>query len=143
MARRILSQAYYQRERFPKWNIEPTVLDEPRLMKRLPAFRGMSKAEHLAAAKDFAAKAKRAQDIHQRLMSRRLGGHEGGIISGGFYENYPHATKEMFRSVAYASGDLIKASAAHWKAAGKRGSWRSELWDKTPDYRRTQTRRSR
>jgi hypothetical protein len=143
-SKRALHESYYERQRYPKWNIEPNVLHEPRLMRRMPAFRTMGKDKHLELAHQYAARAKRVENIHHKLLTRgeKLYGQHGSLIAGGFHEDWPEHYKARIRDVASASSELRDASHAHWKVAGKRQSW-PEMYLREPVERLRHTRHSR
>ncbi len=111
---------YGERHRFPKWNTEPTVLQEPRLFPRV--FPELTAADHARLAKRFGDKAEKMHIAHARNVSRGIAAHgrHGGQISGGFYGDWPEASKEVIRRQAHAATLLDDAARAHAKAARMR-----------------------
>jgi len=108
---------YAVRYPFPKWNIRPTVLQEPRLFPRV--FPELSSTDHAQLSETFESKARRISEKHHQLLERgrRLYGTEGSLISGGFREHWPEKIKNEVRQLAHASTLLADASRAHAKAA--------------------------
>jgi hypothetical protein len=121
--KRVLGDARYaERHRFPKWNIEPTVLQEPRLFKRV--FPELTKEDHIALAKKFQAKARTVDSQWYKNVDRavKLYGEHGPYISGIYREHFPETKKEVLRRLAHGASLLYKAAHAHWDASGKRSS---------------------
>jgi hypothetical protein len=119
---------YREQHRFPKWNVQPTVVQEPRLFARV--FPEMTKADHERRALAFAARARAMRDKWQRLVERaeREYGTRGTLIAGGFRDDWPDEVKEQIRPLAYGNSRLFDLANAHWTAAGKRSAppWRGE-----------------
>ena len=118
---------YTTRHRVPKWNIEPTVLQEPRLMKRV--FPEMTKAQHETQAREFHRK---ASALHERYLKaghaagEKYGTH-GSHISGAWREHFPASVKNKLRKMAHELSFLQAAAEAHWRGTGKRTTppWRA------------------
>jgi len=127
---RAFEQIYRTRERRPKWNVKVSPLMDPQaggqmLRRRLPK---MSKAEHVAAAQEFADAAARLRDEHSAAwyiaFNRRFGRAPGPLdfrISGIGNDELSRAAKDRLSGLAHAASNYGDASAAHWRAAGKRG----------------------
>lgn len=117
-----MAPEYFEKHRFPKWNREVSVLHEPRLMKRIPAFAKMTKAEHLAKAHEFQAKARVAKHAYNEAVKAAVAKHgeKGPIISGAYQEHFPEDVKDQLRELAHKGPIYSDAALAHWKNAGKR-----------------------
>ena len=114
---------------FPKWNRSVTVLDEPSLFSRLPEFADWTRDRHLAAAIDYLSIATVTSRMHAQIV--RTGedsfGTDGALISGGFRDHWPSATKDAIRTLAQASSDQVDRSLAHWRASGRTvQTWRAK-----------------
>jgi hypothetical protein len=117
-ARRVLGDARYEeRHRFRGWNIQPTVLQEPRLFPRV--FPELTRADHARLATSFGEKAVRVQAQHHKWVARGEGlyGRNGGMISGGFHDDWPASVKETIRRLAHGYAKLRDAAVAHLKAS--------------------------
>jgi hypothetical protein len=123
---RALPPEYYVRARFPKWNVHPHVLMEPRLMRRLMPFATMSKADHLERAHALARLSDSMQKSHAQAVTRaeKKHGDHGALICGGRRPHWPQTTMRRIWRLAVGYCDLRDASAAHWQASGKRVPWR-------------------
>jgi hypothetical protein len=117
-----LPPQYHEHHKFPKWNVKPTVLEEPRLMSR--AFPGVSKEEHIKNAWALAVRAIEAEEAYHRALDEAIAEHGDlapgeGAISGIYNRNFPEDVKENLRRLS-RHHMFDQASRAHWKAAGKR-----------------------
>jgi hypothetical protein len=111
---------YFERHRFPKWNVQPSPLMEPRLLRGV--FPELSKDAHVKKAREFVEKAERAKATYHAAVDaaeKKYGSH-GPLISGIVRGHFPEDVKEHLRDLA---GHHVyhDAALAHWKAAGKRG----------------------
>lgn len=122
----LLPAPYWETHKFPKWNRLVTVLDEPRLMRRIPYFASMTKAEHKELAEDFARKAADLLDRHTALVQQALDdyGDQGSLISGVIRDHFPDSVKDELRYYAHGGTLLADTSAAHHQASGARKPWR-------------------
>lgn len=117
----ITSSIYTTRHMFPKWNRTGTVVDEPRLMKRM--FAGWTSADHKHAAKVQARLSNEHAKEHGKVYADAAAkyGESGPLISGIFYAgNFPDSVKDKLRKEARLASDLITAAHAHWRASGSR-----------------------
>jgi len=119
--------AYGELHKFPKWNRLVTVLDEPRLMRRVMPFAAMSSEEHRQRAEDFARKAGEFLDRHAALVDEALAkyGDHGSLISGVIRDHFPDDVKDQLRYFAHGGSYLADASVAHHLASGARKPWRN------------------
>ncbi len=118
-----MDKRYFERHRFPKWNIQPTVLQEPRLMPRV--FPELSKGDHERLAHDFVRQHEAAKNEYVRYLAsaiEKYGDRRGAMISGIYSEHFPEKVKDRLRKLAHSFGPLGDAANAHWRAAGKRSS---------------------
>lgn len=108
--------AYKSRHRFPKWNIEPDALLEPRLLKRtLP---GWTRADHEEAADAHDAV---AENLEAQLDSDRDradkkygdGGNPYAWVAGGIREHWPRDVKDRFRAKTHKLQAHKDAARAH------------------------------
>jgi len=108
---------YTERSKFPKWNIMPTVLQEPRLFLKI--FPELKKSDHVRLAADFLDKADTAELKYQAALNKasKQYGTDGPLISGGFREDWPSAVKDQIRVLVRTSQALKDAANAHAKAA--------------------------
>jgi hypothetical protein len=116
-----MDKRYFERHRFPKWNIQPTVLQEPRLMARV--FPELTKGDHERLAYKFRNKAKEADIVYQAALDtaiKKHGERRGALISGIYSEHFPVSVKTELRALAPLKGIYADAALAHWQAAGKR-----------------------
>jgi hypothetical protein len=116
-----MDERYFERHRFPKWNVEPNVLMEPRLMPRV--FPELTKADHERLAYKFKNKGRKAErEYHDAVQHaiREYGERQGPLISGIYSEHFPEHVKDHLRSLAPLPGVYKSAAVAHWRAAGKR-----------------------
>lgn len=104
---------YAEHYHVPGWNLAPTVLMAHKLMFHV--FPEKSKADHLATARAFEAAAHAEQIAHYKLLreSEARYGNEGGMISSGFYPNWPERVKDKVRYHAHALNYLKQAARAH------------------------------
>lgn len=126
---RAFGAVYKRGERRPKWSSRVSPIMDAQeggrmLRRRLPKF---SKADHLAAAKEYQLKAKRLKtewDSVFRHAFRMLHGRAPEFhdyrISGIGDDRLPPKIKNKLRGLAHAASNYGSAAAAHWKAAGKR-----------------------
>jgi hypothetical protein len=117
-----LPPQYHEHHKFPKWNIKPTVLEEPRLMGKV--FPGVSKEEHEKNARALAARAVAAKDAYHRALDEAIAAHGDlasgeGAISAIYNRRFPEDVKENLRRLSRFHM-FDQASRAHWRAAGKR-----------------------
>ncbi len=123
-ARPRLTPEYRARHRVPKWNIEPNILTSgspSSLTKR--AFPNMSKADHVAKFRQFAARVRKVTADYWRVVDKALkdhGGQKGPIISGAYQDHFPESVKNRLRKLAHGMRELQAAADAHWRAAGYR-----------------------
>ena len=111
----------------PRWTRLVTVLDEPRLMNRLPEFAEFDKARHMEVSREYLELAHAYQDIVAILTDRafQLYGDHGPLISGCVREHFPDATKDVLRVHNHGASDFASKSLTHWLAAGKHlAMWR-------------------
>lgn len=108
---------YTERSKFPKWNIMPTVLQEPRLFLKI--FPELKKSDHVRLAADFLDKADTAELKYQAALNKasKQYGTEGSLISGGFREDWPSNVKDQIRTLVKTSQALKDAANAHAQAA--------------------------
>ena len=127
---RATSATYTERSKFPKWNIVPSATQEPRLLKRrLPDW---TKQDHIDAARwnaKMAQKLSRTWEAELKRSIKKYGEH-GGVISGGFHDDWPEAAKERVRKLVRAHNAYLDAAFAHasqvrgLKAKYSHGGWR-------------------
>jgi hypothetical protein len=116
-----LDPRYHTRVKFPKWNIQPTVLQEPRLFPRL--FPELTKADHLRLSREFEQKEKEMMKRWIRnvdLAMLTYGDGNGRLISGVVRDHFPEKVKDKLRALAHEGVEYGDAARAHWKASGKR-----------------------
>lgn len=117
---RATSVIYTEKSRFPKWNIRPDATQEPRLL--LPRLRSWTKQDHLDAARWH----KRVSDRLGKKWAAEIGrgekqyGTAGGLISGGFYGDWPDTAKDRVRKLSRAHGAANAAFHAHEKISKSR-----------------------
>lgn len=108
---------YVRRFRFPKWNIEPTVLQEPRIALRHWSDLGLPRSKHAHAlrAEFFRALQHRFDEEHQRLLAEAEAayGAHGPLISAGLREHWPALVKDRIRFVAQQGPKVGDAAAFH------------------------------
>jgi hypothetical protein len=114
-----LHAAYHYKERVSGrgWNIRPSPLLEPRLLR--PWY---TRQDHVTLAVmylELAVDTSRRHVAAIRRAENRYGDY-GALISGGFRDHWPDRVKDRIRVLARASGDLSAAAFAHWAAAGRR-----------------------
>ncbi|HXU02810.1 MAG TPA: hypothetical protein VN903_17715 [Polyangia bacterium] len=119
---------YTRRFRFPKWNGTITVLQEPRLFRRLPEFSHWTKLQHVQAAQDYLAYA--TAYLHTGASLVQYGdktyGTDGPLISGGFRPHWPEPLKDAIRLHLHGATTFHDQSVAHWRAAGRHlSTWRT------------------
>jgi DUF1680 family protein len=117
-----LPPQYHEHHKYPKWNVKPTVLEEPRLMARV--FPGLSKEEHLKNARALAERADQAKAAYHRAIDEAIEKYGDlapgeGAISGIYNRRFPEDVKDNLRRLS-RHHMFDQASRAHWKAAGKR-----------------------
>ena len=107
---------YGEGHRYPKWNIRPTVLDEPRLFPQV--FPELTRSDHARLAGNFERRAKEMQVDHYKAIERneQKYGDTGPLISGGLRDHWPEDAKDEVRYLAHGYTLLSKAADAH-KAA--------------------------
>jgi hypothetical protein len=118
----ILKDARYdERHGFRGWNIQPTVLQEPRLFPRV--FPELTRADHARLAALYDTRAKIVQGQHHKWVARgeKIHGRNGPTISGGFHTDWPESVKETIRRLAHGYSKLRDAAVAHRKASRMRG----------------------
>jgi len=118
LVKKVLGDSRYnEHHRFPKWNIKPTVLDEPRLFRQV--FPEIDKAEHIRRAKKFMKKAVQLLNLWDQEVDKAIlqHGQHGALISGVYRDHFPTETKDTLRVLAHGSSLARTASAAHEKAA--------------------------
>jgi len=121
---------YNERFRYPKWNVQPTVLMEPRLAPRV--FPEMSRADHLARARTLLRRSEEYEKEWKRTLDqayKKYGERGHTFISGGFQEHFPEDAKNRIRLLAGGKSKLADAALMHWKAAGKRSGWQGLVAD--------------
>ena len=125
-AKRILGdERYAERHHFRGWNINPDVLQEPRLFAKV--FPELSAEDHRKLSDKFGAKMRTVTAQHQKWVARgeKTYGADGALISGGFREHWPEGVKETIRRLARAAATYGAAYAAHQKAAKLRNRTRA------------------
>lgn len=130
---------YTERSKFPKRNIMPTVLQEPRLFLKI--FPELKKSDHVRLAADFLEKADTAELKYQAALSKaeKQYGTDGSLISGGFREDWPSAVKDQIRTLVRTSQALKDAANAHAKAAKLRNMNESESYKTQTDVEKAIT----
>lgn len=112
---------YFERHKFPKWNIEPTFFDEHRLAKKV--FPEMSKKDHEFKAMELAMEADKAVRAYHEAVNKAHATY-GGEKNGPFYTDldasWPDGVKENVRKLRIDADRLKAAAYQHWKAAGRR-----------------------
>lgn len=114
------SKLYTARAKMPKWNIQPTALQAPKLLKRrLPEW---TKQDHLDAAAIHRKAQQRAQRKWQTLLNaaEKKYGTDGPLISAGLREHWPASVKEKIRSAAHRATAFGDAAHSHSKVARPR-----------------------
>lgn len=119
LVKRVLSDARYdEAHRFPKWNIKPTVLEEPRLFRQV--FPEIDKAGHVQLANYYKALAQKLDRQYYDAMEKAVAkyGESGPQISAiGRAGNFPESVKDRLRTLAHSSTLAWKAAGAHEKAS--------------------------
>ena len=118
----ILKDARYdERHRFRGWNIQPTVLQEPRLFPHV--FPELTRTDHarLAALYDTRANLVQGQHLKWIVRGEKIYGRNGPSISGGFHADWPESVKETVRRLAHGYSKLRDAARAHLAASRMRG----------------------
>lgn len=123
---------YARKFPFRGWSQLVTVLDDHRLMARLPEFQHWTHAQHidLAIHRLYTARDTRAE--YGKAVDHALatfGNGSGVLISGVYRDHFPPEVKDRLRALAHAVGHLQAVSMAHWLASGKR----SHTWRRTRD----------
>lgn len=137
------SVIYTERAKFPKWNIKPDAVQEPRLLKS--RLRDWTAQDHKDAARwnaKMAQRLERAWAAELRGSEKKYGEH-GPVISGGFRADWPEAAKDRARKLARAYSDFVGVSFAHaaqvrgMKDKYSHGGWRSVKNSRKRTSRRT------
>jgi hypothetical protein len=106
----------HQRGSRSKWNVNPSVTMDPKLMKRIAPFSTMTAAQHMDKAAEFS---KRMEDYNQQygaLLGQSIklyGDRPGPLISGIYSDHFPADVKDRLRALAHTSTDLHAAAHAH------------------------------
>ena len=118
-----LDPRYHQRVKVRGWNVQPTVLQEPKLARQL--FPEMTKEDHEREARLMADRGRAAKGEYQQVLDEAIQKYGDlkpgeGAISGIYNRNFPEHVKDDLRSKKdfHVFHD---ASLVHWRAAGKRG----------------------
>lgn len=109
----VTHKAYTSQHRYPKWNIEPTALHEPRLLKRLLPGWTRDDHEEAADAHDAVVENLEAQLDHDREIADKkygVGESEYKWISGGVRESWPADVRKRI-------GDKARKVTSHKDAA--------------------------
>lgn len=96
----------------PKWNIVPSALDEPKILKRtLPDW---TKQDHEEAALAFEDAADDLERDHWAAVeaAEHKYGSQGSLVAGGLREHWPKAVKDKIRKFVRVSY-LKDAARAH------------------------------
>ena len=117
------SHAVYQTaRRMPKWNIVPTALHEPKILKETLA--GWSRRDHEEAAELHESRKTALDKTRDRLIAeagkKHGAGQFGRFVSGGYQEFWPEAVKDKLGDLAYRAGGHGRAAWAHRVAMGFR-----------------------
>lgn len=112
----VTAAAYTTRQRMSKWNIEPTALHEPKILKHtLP---GWTREDHEDAAEAHELEAARLQEKHSKLQDAADkkygdGGNPYAWVSGGIREHWPRKVKDQIGNMARKVGAHERAASAH------------------------------
>ncbi len=120
----IYSSVYTDRYKWPKWNREITVEEDPKLMRRV--FVNYTAQDHKDAASQHMIDSVRTAIQHGDLYAKyaKSHGESGPTVSGIFQgKNFPEGIKEILRVLARQSSKLNTTSHAHWKASGARSAF--------------------
>jgi hypothetical protein len=105
---------YVKPYKMPKWNINPTMLNEPQVvLHHMPHGISTSKNANAQRAEHFEKIRAQVDNQWQKLLegASKLFGAHGTIVSGGFREHFPEAVKDRIRFLAHGStmlGDAVK-----------------------------------
>jgi hypothetical protein len=117
LAQRVLGdRRYAERSRFRGWNIQPTVLQEPRLYPKI--FPELTRSNHASLSHKFDSKAKKFEvDWHKAVENAEQEyGSDGPLISGGLRDHWPEDVKDSVRYLAHGTTLLKDAAQSHQKA---------------------------
>ena len=124
-----LDPRYYERRRWPKWNVQPNVLlaRESRLTRAM--FPELSKTDHERLAREFALKAGEERARQQHYLDKAIATYgdlpRGKTPTSGIYNDaFPERVKDRLRQYWRDINDYTDASVAHHAASGKRIAWR-------------------
>ena len=110
--------AYTSRHRFTKWNITPTALHEPKLLKR--TLSSYTREDHEDAAEEHEAAAENVKEKHAKAAdaaSKKYGVPEPyRWISGDLQESWPRVVKNKIGNLARKASAHREAMHAHMKA---------------------------
>jgi len=119
MARILLGDEQYEkRVRMPKWNVDVSMLMEPKVALRHGISWGLiSPSKHGNELKvdhfeDLARKLKDEWDDVVSLAAKEYGDH-GSLISGVYRDHFPDDVKDRLRFLASTAGASLASRAAH------------------------------